>query len=206
LCLVEIAETIAFENQVDAGNTTRMISSVIRRRVISSARKSAPATRTAAGATDAGASLIREVVASGANHPLFFSTKYSSAAPKSAAKKAPPKAAAPPPPPPPPAPPAPAAKTASAGPPPPPPTTLASRLAALAEDLPHMDVVKYTHKNQTWSVLHVHYYSEALAVGLLENGFQTGDVVLSYLPSHLSEQVRAAVSCGVLLSKSGCVS
>jgi hypothetical protein len=55
-----------------------------------------------------------------------------------------------------------------------------------------MDVVKYAHKNRTWTVQHVHYYSEALAIGLLENGFRTGDVVLSYLPAHLSEQVRTA--------------
>jgi hypothetical protein len=154
-----------------------MISSVIRRRVISSTQKSFGGASTTAGARDA--SLINAVVASGASHPLFFSTK--SAAPKSAAKKAPPKAAAPPTPP---------VETKKASSPPPTPT-LASRLASLAEDLPHMDVVKYEHKNRTWSVLHVHYYSEALAVGLLENGFQAGDVVLSYLPSHLSEQVRA---------------
>jgi hypothetical protein len=148
-----------------------MISSVIRRQVIASSA------RRTAGVVGVGDASVKALVASRPNHPLF-STK-SSAAPKSA-KKAPPKAPASAPPPPPP-------KKASGA---PPTTTLASRLSALCEDLPHMDVVKYAHKNRTWTVQHVHYYSEALAVGLLENGFQTGDVVLSYLPSHLSEQVR----------------
>jgi acyl-coenzyme A synthetase/AMP-(fatty) acid ligase len=53
-----------------------------------------------------------------------------------------------------------------------------------------MDCVRYEHKNRTWSYQHVHYYSEALAIGLAELGFRKGDVVLSCLPSHFSEQVR----------------
>lgn len=69
-------------------------------------------------------------------------------------------------------------------------TSGGEQLAALTDAFPHMDVVRYTHKNRTWSLQHVHYYSEALAIGLVENGLQTGDVVLSWLPSHFSEQVR----------------
>ena len=64
------------------------------------------------------------------------------------------------------------------------------QLEALSSDFPHKDVVRYEHKNRTWTLQHVHYYSEALAIGLMENGFQAGDVVLSLLPPHLSEQVR----------------
>jgi len=65
------------------------------------------------------------------------------------------------------------------------------QLEALTGDFPHMDVVRYEHKNRTWTLQHVHYYSEALAIGLTENGFRPGDAVLSWLPPHLSEQVRS---------------
>jgi hypothetical protein len=149
-----------------------MISSVIRRQVIaSSARRT--------GVVGVGDASVKALFASRPNHPLF-STK-SSTAPKST-KKAPPKAPAA-------APATPPTKKASSA---PPTTTLAARLSGLCEDLPHMDVVKYAHKNRTWTVQHVHYYSEALAIGLLENGFRSGDVVLSFLPSHVSEQVRTS--------------
>jgi hypothetical protein len=157
-----------------------MISSVIRRQVIASSAR-----RTGVVGVGVGDASVKALVASRPNHPLF-STK-SSAAPKSTKKSAPkaPVAA-------PPTPATPPPKKASSAPPSPPTTTLASRLSGLCEDLPHMDVVKYAHKNRTWTVQHVHYYSEALAIGLLENGFRTGDVVLSYLPSHISEQVRTS--------------
>jgi hypothetical protein len=65
------------------------------------------------------------------------------------------------------------------------------RITAMTADNPHVDVVHYEHKNRTWSVNHVEYYSTALAVGFMENGFQPGDVVLSWLPEHFSETVRA---------------
>ena len=55
--------------------------------------------------------------------------------------------------------------------------------------MPHLDVVRYQHKNRVWSLNHVEYYSEAPAIGLLENGLQKGDKVLSWLPDHFSEQV-----------------
>ena len=68
-------------------------------------------------------------------------------------------------------------------------------LSNMAADNPHVDVVRYHHKNRTWTLQHVNYYAEALAIGLLENGLKPGDAVLSWLPSHLSEQVRTVPSC-----------
>jgi hypothetical protein len=64
------------------------------------------------------------------------------------------------------------------------------QIAALTDANPNIDVVRYTHKNRTWTTQHIQYYSEALAIGLLENGLAPGDVVLSWLPDHFSEQVR----------------
>lgn len=69
-----------------------------------------------------------------------------------------------------------------------------TKLAELKVENPHVDVVQYKHKNRTWSIQHVDYYSEALAIGLAENGLISGDVVLSYLPQHFSEQVRTYVA------------
>jgi len=63
------------------------------------------------------------------------------------------------------------------------------QLKALAEANPYKDVVRYQHKNRKWNLQHVDYYSEALAIGLLETGLQPGDVVLSWLPEHFSESV-----------------
>jgi hypothetical protein len=63
------------------------------------------------------------------------------------------------------------------------------QLKELATANPYKDVVRYEHKNRKWNLQHVDYYSEALAVGLLETGLQPGDVVLSWLPGHLSESV-----------------
>jgi hypothetical protein len=93
---------------------------------------------------------------------------------------------------------APPAAAAAAAPPPPPPkaaaappkTSPGSLLTELSQQNPHVDVVRYTHKNRTWTVGHVEYYSSALAVGLTEQGLIAGDVVLSWLPPHFSEQVR----------------
>ena len=64
-------------------------------------------------------------------------------------------------------------------------------MTKLAKENPYKDVVRYDFKNRKWNLQHVDFYSEALAVGLLENGLQPGDVVLSWLPSHFSESVRA---------------
>jgi hypothetical protein len=62
-------------------------------------------------------------------------------------------------------------------------------LKALTAENPHIDVVHYTHKNRTWTLNHVQFYSEAMAIGIVELGFQPGDIVLSWLPEHFSEQV-----------------
>ena len=60
----------------------------------------------------------------------------------------------------------------------------------LAKDNPYFDVVQYTHKNVIYSATHVDYHSEALAIGITENGLVPGDVVLTLLPPHLCETVR----------------
>ena len=65
-----------------------------------------------------------------------------------------------------------------------------AQLAQLKAENPHTNVVHYTHKNLTFTVQQVDYYSEALAIGLAENGLTTGDVVLSWLPPHFAESVR----------------
>ena len=64
-----------------------------------------------------------------------------------------------------------------------------SALTEMAKENPYKDVVRYEHKNRKWNLQHVDFYSEALAIGLLENGLQPGDVVLSWLPAHFSESV-----------------
>ena len=64
-------------------------------------------------------------------------------------------------------------------------------LATLAEASPHVDVVRYSHKNVKWTLSKVDAYSEALAVGFVENGLRPGDAVLSWLPAHYGEEVRA---------------
>ena len=61
----------------------------------------------------------------------------------------------------------------------------------LVKDNPYVDVVQYTHKNVIYNVNHVSYYSEALAIGITENGLIPGDVVLTFLPPHLCETVRS---------------
>ncbi len=70
-----------------------------------------------------------------------------------------------------------------------------SILTQLATENPYKDVVRYEFKNRKWNLQHVDFYSEALAIGLLENGLQPGDVVLSWLPSHFSESVSSSGAC-----------
>ncbi len=65
-----------------------------------------------------------------------------------------------------------------------------SLLTQLATENPYKDVVRYEFKNRKWNLQHVDFYSESLAIGLLESGLQPGDVVLSWLPGHFSESVR----------------
>lgn len=71
----------------------------------------------------------------------------------------------------------------------------------LAAANPYKDVVRYEHKNRKWNLQHVDFYSEALAIGLLETGLKPGDVVLSWLPGHLSESMVLQFAC----SKSGLI-
>lgn len=74
-------------------------------------------------------------------------------------------------------------------------------LSQLSKENPHMDVVRYEHKNRKWSYNHVEFYSEALALGLLDTGLVPGDVVLSWLPQHFSESMVIQFAC----SKAGLV-
>ena len=62
-------------------------------------------------------------------------------------------------------------------------------LAKLAAETPHKDVLHYDHKNVKFSLKQVNYHAESLAAGLVGGGLQPGDVVLSWLPLHFSEQV-----------------
>lgn len=80
-------------------------------------------------------------------------------------------------------------------------TSGGSTLSQLATENPYKEVVRYEHKNRKWNLQHVDYYSDALAIGLLENGLQPGDVVLSWLPTHFSESMVLQFAC----SKSGMV-
>jgi non-ribosomal peptide synthetase component E (peptide arylation enzyme) len=68
-----------------------------------------------------------------------------------------------------------------------------AKLASMTAENPHVDVVKYAHKSRTWTLNHVDYFSKALAIGLTENGLQPGDVVLSWLPEHFSEQASKKI-------------
>jgi len=68
-------------------------------------------------------------------------------------------------------------------------------LSALTKENPHVDVVRYEHKNRKWSMNHVDYYSEALAIGFLENGLRPGDSLLCYLPKHFSETMVLQFAC-----------
>jgi hypothetical protein len=63
-------------------------------------------------------------------------------------------------------------------------------VSLLVKDNPYLDVVQYTHKNVIYNVSHINYHSEALAIGITENGLIPGDVVLTFLPPHLCETVR----------------
>lgn len=81
-------------------------------------------------------------------------------------------------------------------------STGGAMLSELAKDNPYKDVVRYEHKNRKWSLQHVDFYSEALACGLLENGLQPGDVVLSWLPPHFSESVSSSLSSSYWVKRS----
>lgn len=68
-------------------------------------------------------------------------------------------------------------------------------LSALASEAPYVDVVRYEHKNVKWTLKNIDTNSDALAIGLLDQGFTKGDVVLSWLPEHFAEQVSLHTLC-----------
>lgn len=63
-------------------------------------------------------------------------------------------------------------------------------LTQLATDHKYAEAIRYDWKNVKWTYHHIDYFSDALATGLIETGIAPGDVVLSWLPLHFSEQVR----------------
>lgn len=74
-------------------------------------------------------------------------------------------------------------------------TSAGASLAQLAAESPHVDVVRYEHKNLKLTLKGVDYNADALAVGLLDCGLAPGDVVLSWLPSHFAEQHILQFAC-----------
>lgn len=68
-------------------------------------------------------------------------------------------------------------------------TTAGQSLQQLAAESPHVDVIRYEHKNVKFTLRHVDRSADSLAMGLLDCGLAPGDVVLSWLPSHFAEQV-----------------
>ena len=68
-------------------------------------------------------------------------------------------------------------------------TTAGAQLRELASQSPHVDVIRYEHKNQKFTLQHVDNHADSLASGLLDCGLVPGDVVLSWLPNHFAEQV-----------------
>jgi len=79
--------------------------------------------------------------------------------------------------------------------------TAGDALSRLASENPHVDVIRYDHKNVKWTLKHVNFFADALACGLLGTGLQPGDVVLSWLPLHFAEQHILQFAC----SKAGFV-
>jgi acyl-CoA synthetase (AMP-forming)/AMP-acid ligase II len=65
------------------------------------------------------------------------------------------------------------------------------RIEELAKKFPYKNAIRYEHKNQKFSFKDIHRHSDDLACGFLEQRFQPGDIVLSWLPEHFSEQVRS---------------
>jgi len=74
-------------------------------------------------------------------------------------------------------------------------------LRNLTNQNPHVDVIRYKHKNVKFTISHVNHFADALAVGFLSSGLAPGDKVLSWLPLHFSEQHILQFAC----SKAGLV-
>ncbi|KAL7557088.1 hypothetical protein ACA910_009911 [Epithemia clementina (nom. ined.)] len=69
------------------------------------------------------------------------------------------------------------------------------RIQQLKNENKHVSVVRYEHKNRTWTVHHVDYFSEAVAIGFLDGGLLPGDVVLNAMPEHWSETMVLQFAC-----------
>ena len=69
------------------------------------------------------------------------------------------------------------------------------QLAQLADLWPHADAVRYEHKNIKWTFRELNHFAESLSSGLLESGFEPGDAILSWLPSHIAEQHVLQFAC-----------
>jgi len=69
-------------------------------------------------------------------------------------------------------------------------TTAGAQLQELAAQSPHVDVLRYEHKNLKFTLQHVNGHADSLAIGFLDCGLEPGDIVLSWLPDHFAEQVR----------------
>lgn len=74
-------------------------------------------------------------------------------------------------------------------------TTAGQSLQQLAAESPHVDVIRYEHKNVKFTLRHVNQSADALAIGILDCGIAPGDVVLSWLPSHFAEQHILQFAC-----------
>lgn len=80
-------------------------------------------------------------------------------------------------------------------------TSAGNILQKLSDDYPHVEVIRYKHKNLKLTFKHINHFSNALAIGFLDIGLNPGDKVLSWLPVHFSEQHVLQFAC----SKAGLI-
>jgi len=74
-------------------------------------------------------------------------------------------------------------------------TTAGAQLQELAAQSPHVDVLRYEHKNLKFTLQHVNGHADSLAIGFLDCGLEPGDIVLSWLPDHFAEQHILQFAC-----------
>jgi len=74
-------------------------------------------------------------------------------------------------------------------------TTAGAQLQELAAQSPHVDVIRYEHKNLKLTLQGVDGHADSLAIGFLDCGLAPGDVVLSWLPDHFAEQHILQFAC-----------
>ena len=68
-------------------------------------------------------------------------------------------------------------------------------LSKHAEETPFKNAIRFDHKNHKFDFREMEKWSTYLACGLTEQRFQVGDVILSWLPQHFSEQVSYPLYC-----------